>query len=88
MQAFSEVVRTSGQIMASPADEALLTAQISGIVSFVSRNLVPGSNIKQGTTLFLSKTMKWFRAIWVQHYSKPNKHWQLLKHSMSGRVNS
>ena len=55
MQAFSEVVRTSGQIMASPADEALLTAQISGIVSFVSRNLVPGSNIKQGTTLFSIK---------------------------------
>jgi cobalt-zinc-cadmium efflux system membrane fusion protein len=55
VQAFSEVVRTSGQIMASPADEALLTAQISGIVSFVSRNLVPGSNIKQGTTLFSVK---------------------------------
>ena len=87
VQAFSEVVHTSGQIMASPADEALLTAQISGIVSFVSRNLVPGT-ISSKARLFSVKTMKRFQNNLVQHYSKPNKHWQLLKASMSGRVNS
>lgn len=33
-QPFAEVVRTSGQILAAPGDEAVLTAQLSGIVSF------------------------------------------------------
>jgi RND family efflux transporter MFP subunit len=55
VQPFSEVVRTSGQILAAPGDEAVLTAQISGIVSFSGKNMVPGNNIGAGAVLFSVK---------------------------------
>lgn len=53
---FAEVVRTSGQILAAPGDEAVLTAQISGIVSFSKKNMVAGSPVAAGATLFSVKS--------------------------------
>jgi membrane fusion protein, heavy metal efflux system len=56
VQPFSEVVRTSGQILAAPGDEAVLTAQISGIVTYSGKNMVAGTAIGAGTTLFTVKS--------------------------------
>lgn len=56
LQPFSEVVRTSGQILAAPGDEAVLTAQISGIVTFSGKNMVSGTSIRAGATLFSVKS--------------------------------
>ena len=56
VQPFSEVVKTSGQILASPGDEAVLTAQISGIVSFSGKNMVAGTTIGAGAKLFTVKS--------------------------------
>ena len=55
IQPFSEVIRTGGQIMAAPGDEAVVTTQISGIVSFAGKNYVPGSTISLGASLFTVK---------------------------------
>lgn len=49
---FSEIIKTSGQILSAPGDEAALIAQISGIVSFSGKNLVAGSVVGVGSTLF------------------------------------
>jgi membrane fusion protein, heavy metal efflux system len=56
VQPFSEVVKTSGQILAAPGDEAVMTAQISGIVSFSGKNMVVGTVVGAGTTLFTVKS--------------------------------
>lgn len=56
VQLFSEVVRTSGQLLAAPGDEAVLAAQISGIVSFSGKNMVVGSAVAAGTSLFTLKS--------------------------------
>lgn len=56
VQPFSEVVKTSGQILAAPGDEAVLTAQISGIVSFAGKNMVTGTAVGAGATLFTVKS--------------------------------
>jgi cobalt-zinc-cadmium efflux system membrane fusion protein len=56
IQPFSEVVRTSGQILAAPGDEAVLTAQISGIVTFSVKNMVSGTSVGKGATLFKVKS--------------------------------
>ncbi|MBK9017292.1 MAG: hypothetical protein IPM82_26350 [Saprospiraceae bacterium] len=56
VQPFSEVVKTSGQILAAPGDEAVLTVQISGIVSFSGKNYVQGSAVGAGATLFTVKS--------------------------------
>ena len=56
VEPFSEVVKTSGQILAAPGDEAVLTAQISGIVSFSGKNNVTGNTFGSGATLFIVKS--------------------------------
>lgn len=56
VEPFAEVVRTSGQILAAPGDEAVLTAQVSGIVSFSLNNMVVGSPVAAGTRLFTVKS--------------------------------
>ena len=56
VQPFSEVVKTSGQILSAPGDEAILTAQISGIVSFSGKNMVVGSSVASGAKLFSVKS--------------------------------
>jgi membrane fusion protein, heavy metal efflux system len=56
VQPFSEVVRTTGQMLAAPGDETILTAQTSGIISFIGKNMVIGANISSGTSLFTVKS--------------------------------
>ncbi len=56
IQPFSEVVKTSGQVLAAPGDEAVLTAQISGIVSFLGKNMVVGTAVGAGANLFSVKS--------------------------------
>lgn len=53
---FSEIIRTSGQILSAPGDEAAMIAQINGIVSFSGQHLAAGSVIGLGTTLFAVKS--------------------------------
>lgn len=53
---FSEVLRTSGQLLPVPGEEVILAAQISGIVSFVGKSLMPGSAVASRTTLFSVKS--------------------------------
>lgn len=48
---FSEVIKTSGQIMAALGDEATVVATASGIVNFNNKNIVEGSPISKGTAL-------------------------------------
>ncbi|NOT36552.1 MAG: efflux RND transporter periplasmic adaptor subunit [Saprospiraceae bacterium] len=55
VQPFAEVIRTSGQIIPSPNDEATVSAQINGLISYATKNLIPGSNIKAGCILFTIK---------------------------------
>lgn len=55
-QPFYQVIRTTGQILTPPADEVTLSSQTSGIVSFTGNNLLPGSNVKAGQTLFFIKS--------------------------------
>lgn len=53
---FSEVLKTSGQILAAPGDETILASQISGIVSFSRKNMVAGIAVGAGATLFTVKS--------------------------------
>ncbi|MCB0518664.1 MAG: efflux RND transporter periplasmic adaptor subunit [Lewinellaceae bacterium] len=56
VQPFSEVVKTSGQILAAPGDEAVVVAQISGIVTFTGKNQVAGSTVSAGAPMFTVKS--------------------------------
>ena len=56
LEPFSEVIRTGGQILAAPGDEAVVSTQISGVVSFTGKNFVPGSSIPAGMSLFTVKS--------------------------------
>lgn len=56
VQPFSEVVKTSGQILAAPGDEAVVVAQISGIVTFTGKNQVTGSPVAAGASMFTVKS--------------------------------
>ena len=56
IEPFSEVIRTGGQILAAPGDEAMVTTQISGVISFTGKNFVPGSSIPAGMSLFTVKS--------------------------------
>jgi len=51
-QTFHEVIRTSGEIIQSQGDEFILTAQHSGIVLFRKTNILAGSEVKKGESLF------------------------------------
>lgn len=52
-QPFSEVIKTSGQILSAPGDEMIVTAPASGIVLFAGTNAVTGSPVGAGTKLFV-----------------------------------
>lgn len=56
VQPFGEIVRTSGQLVAAPGDEAVVTAQTSGLVSWVANNRTVGSFVAAGSTLFEVKS--------------------------------
>jgi RND family efflux transporter MFP subunit len=53
---FSEIIKTSGQILSAPGDEGVLISQINGIVTFSGRNLTAGNYIASGTSLFSVKS--------------------------------
>ncbi len=51
-QPFSNVIKTSGQILSAPGDEALVTAKAGGMVHFLGNKAIIGSEIEAGTALF------------------------------------
>ena len=53
---FSEIIKTSGQILSAPGDEEVLIAQVNGIVSFSGTQLASGSAVSMGTTIFSVKS--------------------------------
>ena len=55
-QPFSSIIKTSGQIMPSPGDEYVVSAQISGILTFANQSILQGSNVNAGTQLFTLKS--------------------------------
>ena len=48
---FNQVVKTTGQILAAPGDEAVIVATSNGVVSFTSNKLTEGKNVQKGKTL-------------------------------------
>ncbi len=53
---FSEIIKTSGQILSAPGDEEVIIAQVNGIVSFTSQQMAPGRAIPAGKTMFSIKS--------------------------------
>ena len=51
MEAFGQVIRTTGQIMSSQADETMVAARTSGIVLF-NKNITEGQSVSSGQELF------------------------------------
>jgi len=50
--AFSDIIKTSGQILSAPGDEIVVTASASGIVNFTGNKTIIGSEVFQNTPLF------------------------------------
>lgn len=48
---FNRVIKTSGQIQSSQADEAIVVAIANGVVSFVNSSIVEGSPVKRGASV-------------------------------------
>ena len=51
-QSFSDIIKTSGQILSAPGDEIIVTAKASGIVLFSGNKTIIGSEANEGTNLF------------------------------------
>lgn len=51
-QEFHDVIKTSGQILAAPGDEMIVTAKASGVVLFSGKNTFVGTAVNNGNTLF------------------------------------
>lgn len=51
-QIFSEVIKTSGQILPAQGDEITIAATSNGIVMFNSTKIIPGQQVNQGLHLF------------------------------------
>lgn len=51
-QPFSNIIKTSGQILSAPGDEKVVVANASGIVLFSNTAFYEGSNVRKGQTLF------------------------------------
>ena len=49
---FNQVVKTTGQVLAAPGDEAVIVATSNGIVSFSSNKLTEGTKVQKGQSLF------------------------------------
>ncbi len=49
---FHQIVKTTGQILPAPGDEAIIVATSNGVVSYNSQQLLEGSSVKKGETLF------------------------------------
>lgn len=51
-QPFSNIIKTSGQILSAPGDEMIVTAKANGIVLFSGNKTIIGSEVNAGTNLF------------------------------------
>ena len=49
---FNQVVKTTGQVLAAPGDEAVIVATSNGVVSFSSNKLTEGTKVQEGQSLF------------------------------------
>ena len=49
---FNQVVKTTGQVLAAPGDEAVIVATSNGVVSFSSNKLTEGTKVQNGQSLF------------------------------------
>lgn len=52
-QAFSHVIKTSGQILSAPGDEIVITAKSKGIVMFSGSKTTIGAQVSSGNALFI-----------------------------------
>lgn len=52
-QTFYDITKTSGQILAAPGDEVIVSAKSSGIVIFTGTNSIVGSAVSKGSSLFI-----------------------------------
>ncbi len=50
--AFSDIIKTSGQILSAPGDEMVIAASAMGIVRFTGNKTIIGSEVSQNTSLF------------------------------------
>jgi RND family efflux transporter MFP subunit len=50
--AFSDVIKTSGQLLSAPGDEMVIIASASGIINFTGNKTIIGSEVSQNTSLF------------------------------------
>ena len=48
----NQVVKTTGQVLAAPGDEAVIVATSNGVVSFSSNKLTEGTKVQKGQSLF------------------------------------
>ncbi len=51
-QPFSDVIRTSGQVLSAPGDERVIVAGSAGIVLFSGAGIAEGSEVRAGETVF------------------------------------
>lgn len=51
-QNFSDVIKTSGQLLSAPGDEMVVVAKASGIIVFTNTSFYEGSAVVKGQTLF------------------------------------
>ena len=51
-QAFSNIIKTSGQILSAPGDEMIVSAKANGIILFTGNKTIIGSAVNEGTALF------------------------------------
>lgn len=49
---FSDIIKTSGQILSAPGDEMVLVAGAGGIINFTGNKTIVGSEVSQNTPLF------------------------------------
>ena len=52
-QPFSDIIKTSGQILSAPGDEVIVVAKAGGIVRFSGSKSIIGSEVSAGTNLFI-----------------------------------
>lgn len=52
-QPFTEIIKTTGQILPAHGDETTITAKSSGIITFGSNKKLVGSAVKPGETIFI-----------------------------------
>lgn len=50
--AFSNVIKTTGQVLPSPKGQTTISAQVAGILKFNNNQLVQGLSVNKGTPLF------------------------------------